>query len=180
MFTGKRVRLRALSETDLDQVMSWVNDETVTKYLSQVNQVSSRSQEAEYLQRMMRGEEHARAFSMETISGEYLGLCSLHDIDFVHRHAELGIIIGRSDLQGKGYGTEAVRLLLRVAFDVLNLHKVYLRVVGSHHQAIRVYAKCGFREAVRFRRHCFIDGAWHDDLLMEAFQDDAAAENGVE
>lgn len=180
MFIGERVRLRAPSETDVDQIMTWVNDETITRYLSQTNRVSSRSQEAAYLQRMMEGDEHARAFSLETTEGEYLGLCSLHEIDLVHRHAELGIIIGRKDLQGKGYGTEAVRLLLGVAFGALNLHKVYLRVVGSHHQAIRVYKSCGFREAVRFRRHCFIDGAWHDDLLMEAFRDVAAAESGVE
>ncbi len=180
MFTGKQVRLRALSETDIDHIMSWVNDETITRYLSQVNRVSSRSQETAYLKRMMEGDEHARAFSIETTTGEYVGLCSLHEIDLVHRHAELGIIIGRKDLQGKGYGTEAVRLLLAVAFGALNLHKVYLRVVGSHRQAIRVYERCGFREAVRFRRHCFIDGAWHDDLLMEAFRDAATAESGVE
>lgn len=180
MFRGQLVRLRALSAADLDQVMKWVNDEAVTRYLSQVNRVSSRSQEAAYLQRMMAGDEHARAFSIETTAGEYLGLGSLDEIDFVHRRAELGIIIGQKNLQGKGYGTEAVRLLLGVAFGALNLHKVYLRVVGSHHQAIRVYENCGFREAVRFRRHCFIDGTWHDDVLMEAFADDDAAESGVE
>lgn len=178
MFTGKLVRLRAVEDADLDQVMSWINDEEITRYLSQVGQVSSRSQEENHLAKLMRGkDQHSVGFTIETKEGEYLGQGSLHDIDSVSRHAELGVIIGRKELHGQGYGSDAVRLLLRTAWEVLNLEKVYLRVVGGNLQAIKTYERCGFREAVRFHRHCFIHGAWEDDLLMEVFRQDSQVES---
>ena len=90
-----------------------------------------------------------KVFMVETLQGEYLGQASLDDIDYVSRHAELGIIIGRTDLHGQGYGSDAVQVLLRVAFQVLNMQKVYLRVISGNQTAIRIYQKCGSREAVR-------------------------------
>lgn len=180
MFQGEQVRLRAVEATDIDYVMTWINDETVTKYLSQVGQVTSRGPEEAYLSQVSHGSnDKHKVFMVETLQGEYLGQASLDDIDYVSRHAELGIIIGRTDLHGQGYGSDAVRVLLRVAFQVLNMQKVYLRVISGNQTAIRIYQKCGFREAVRFHRHCFIHGEWNDDILMEAFRDDVTSGNGV-
>lgn len=171
MITGERVRLRAVEPTDIDQVMLWINDEAVTRYLSQVGSVTSRAAEQEFLNRVGRGDDrHCHFFTIETAGGEYLGLGNLDEIDPIARHAELAVIIGRAEEQGKGYGTAAVQLLLRVAFDRLNLDKVYLRVVGGNQRAIEVYRRCGFREAVRFREHCYIHGEWQDDVLMEVFR----------
>lgn len=180
MFQGEQVRLRAVEATDIDDVMKWMNNEDVTKYLSQVGQVTSRESEQSYLSQVSHGNDQTnKVFTIETLRGEYLGQASMADIDYVNRHAELSLVIGRTDLHGQGYGSDSLRVLLRIAFSVLNLRKVYLRVISGNQGAIRVYQKCGFREAVRFHHHCFIHGQWHDDILMEAFREDFVLENGV-
>src|SRR5437763_399614 len=74
----------------------------------------------------------------------YVGNCGLHDIDPVGLHATLGIVIGRKDRWGQGFGTETVRLLCRHAFDDLNLHKVCLSCYATNERGLRLYARAGF------------------------------------
>jgi RimJ/RimL family protein N-acetyltransferase len=63
-------------------------------------------------------------------------------------------------LQGKGYGTEAVKLLLKFAFNDLNLNKVYLKVFQNNERAIKCYLKAGFVKEGLLRKESFIDGSY--------------------
>src|SRR5882672_9909700 len=67
-------------------------------------------------------------FAIETLGGEYLGGCGLHRIDWIDRNAEVGIVIWKKEYWGKGYGSDAMMVLLRCAFRKMNLHRVFLRV----------------------------------------------------
>ncbi|MGL4199204.1 MAG: GNAT family N-acetyltransferase [Allorhizobium sp.] len=67
---------------------------------------------------------------------------------------------------GKGYGSEAIRLLLHHAFTELDLHRIGIRVLAYNERAIRAYLKCGFIVEGRERETAFVDGVWHDDLIM--------------
>lgn len=69
-------------------------------------------------------------------------------------------------LLGQGLGTETTRCVLAHAFDHLGLHRVDLRVLSYNHRAISSYPKCGFVEERREREAVFVDGAWHDDVIM--------------
>jgi RimJ/RimL family protein N-acetyltransferase len=75
--------------------------------------------------------------------GEIIGTIGLRALDFGSGEGTLGIII-RADAVGKGYGTDAVRALVRFAFDVLDLRRVFLDVAESNRRARRVYDKLGF------------------------------------
>src|SRR6202008_445968 len=61
-----------------------------------------------------------------------IGTTGLGQINYMHRTAEFGIGIGEADCWGKGYGTEATRLVLDYAFNALGLHNVFLRVYAYH------------------------------------------------
>jgi RimJ/RimL family protein N-acetyltransferase len=76
----------------------------------------------------------------------------------------------------RGFGTEALRLLLRYAFDDLALHRVDLRVIAYNVRAMRCYEKCGFvREGVE-RECALVDGVWHDDVMMGILEDEYRAQ----
>jgi ribosomal-protein-alanine N-acetyltransferase len=73
-----------------------------------------------------------------------IGYVCLHSLDENNRRARFAIGIFNPAMWGKGYGSEATRLLLAHAFDVLHLHRVDLRVLSFNQRAIACYEKCGF------------------------------------
>jgi RimJ/RimL family protein N-acetyltransferase len=95
-----------------------------------------------------------------------VGLTRLYDIQPTHRTAILGISIGRPSDWGKGYGTDASRLMIRYGFDELNLHRIWLDVFGYNERAIALYRRLGFTEEGRWREHLERDGRRHDVVLM--------------
>jgi RimJ/RimL family protein N-acetyltransferase len=96
-----------------------------------------------------------------------IGTAGLLSINHLHRTAELGIGIGEHDCWGKGYGSEATRLLLDYAFNVLALHNVMLRVFSYNQRAIRAYLRAGFREIGRRRQAQRIGSLVYDVVLMD-------------
>ena len=69
--------------------------------------------------------------------------------------------------RGKGYGTEALGLLVEYGFQQLNFHSICLHVYSFNERAIRAYKKIGFKEAGRLRECYWADGRWHDRLIMD-------------
>ena len=95
-----------------------------------------------------------------------VGSCQLHSIDHDRRSAELQIRIGERDAWGRGFGTEAVGLLVRRAFDGLGLDRVELQVFATNARAIRAYEKAGFEVERRRADAAFVDGRYVDVLVM--------------
>ena len=164
---GKLVRLRPYQKTDIEDLMKSVNDEEVTRYLgSQMTPPASRSGEEAFLEMAMTHSETHKVFAIETMAREYAGGIDLRVIDQIDRRAEVGIVIGVKDFWGRGYGTEAMRLMLRFAFGRLNLNRVSLRVFDYNQRAIKSYEKCGFIKEGLLRQDRYYDGQYHDTLVM--------------
>lgn len=108
--------------------------------------------------------DHPYAWVIE--SNVLLGTVRLDKVDLRDRRASLAIGLFDYGQLGKGYGTEAAREVLRFGFEQLGLHRVSLRVLAYNERAIRSYKKCGFKVEGRERETAFVDGAWHDDLIM--------------
>jgi RimJ/RimL family protein N-acetyltransferase len=87
-------------------------------------------------------------------------------INWPHRDAFVAIGIGERSYWGKGYGTDAMRLTLRYAFEELNLHRVSLTVWGVNERAIRSYINAGFKLEGRVRENMQRDGRRLDTLVM--------------
>jgi RimJ/RimL family protein N-acetyltransferase len=164
---GKLVRIRAYEKSDLDSLMSWVNDEEVTRNLgAPMIYPLSRAAEEAYLSANAPGDGPDCRWAVETLDGEYLGGISLMTIDWINRSAQVGIVIGSKLHWGKGYGTDAMRVVLRFAFDQMNLHRVWLNVYDFNTRGIKSYEKCGFRREGVQREYRFLDGRYHDSVLM--------------
>ncbi|MPZ49843.1 MAG: GNAT family N-acetyltransferase [Dehalococcoidia bacterium] len=169
MLTGKLVRLRARAMTDLDNSLRWINDPEVTRFLGgQTRYPFSREQEEAWLTAaVLRTHPPEISLSIDTLAGSrHIGGIGLHKVSPEDRKAELGIMIGEQDCWGLGYGTDAIRTLLRFAFDEINLNRIELQVHDDNARAIACYLKCGFVEEGRLRQDRYKDGAYYDTLVM--------------
>lgn len=146
---GRRTRLRALAERDLPLFVLWYNDPEVRRWhhRSEMPDDTVESQ-MERLQ-VNRADPSHRGWTIETLAGQAIGNVALQAIEFVHKRAELYISIGEKDRWSSGYGTDAVRVVLRYAFNDLGLRRVHLITDADNARGIRCYEKCGFvREGV--------------------------------
>lgn len=96
-----------------------------------------------------------------------IGRCFLGSVDLVNRSARLGIVIGEKTHWDRGFGTEAIQLLLDYAFSILNLNSVNLGTYSYNERAIACYKKVGFKEVGRRREARIIDGKKFDALMMD-------------
>ena len=78
-----------------------------------------------------------------------------------------GIFIGDKDYREKGYGTEAIRLILDYGFNYLNLNNIKLDLMEFNERALACYKKCGFKEYGRRRKCRFINGKCYDVIEMD-------------
>jgi len=179
MLRGEKVILRAIERDDLPRLCAFNNDVEVELAgggdppLPQ----SLARLEAEFDQEAGKGG-RGDGFAIEAIVPDggpamLIGQCGLFQFDHVARTCALGITIGDKALWGKGYGREAVRLLLDHAFRLRNFRKVWLTVWGNNERAIRSYRACGFVEEGRLREHVWSNGAYHDLIYMGVLRDDA-------
>lgn len=128
--------------------------------------------EAVYERFSKAGPDHTGFAVYERATLRPIGTAGLSSINAAHRTAELGIGIGERDCWGKGYGTEATRLLLDYAFTMLGLNNVMLRVFSYNERAIRAYEKAGFREIGRRREAQRVGDRAYDVIFMDCLAAD--------
>lgn len=112
-----------------------------------------------------------REFIITNEAQEKLGFIGLYEIEQRHRNAEFAIMIDPTQ-QGKGYAAPATKLAIDYAFSVLNLHKLYLYVAKANEKASHVYEKIGFRMEGEMTEHFYIEGKYHDAIMMGMFKRD--------
>jgi RimJ/RimL family protein N-acetyltransferase len=114
------------------------------------------------------GARNGHVFSIVTQgTDELIGRCLLFAVNMVDRSAMAGIVIGEKSYWGKGYGFEAMALLLDYAFNLLNLNSVMLGTYDFNKRAIRCYEKLGFRTIGRRRQARIIGNRKFDTVLMD-------------
>ncbi len=164
---GKQVSLRPITKEDTDMVLSWRNSEQVKQYFIYRKDITVEEHLSWLANKVETGK--VAQFIIETENGP-VGSVYLQSIDQTHKNAEYGIFIGADGCVGKGYGTEAGRLILEYAFDVLKLHKVYLRVIDNNLRAIKSYEHMGFSVEGVLKDEIFVDGAYYDIVRMSILE----------
>jgi RimJ/RimL family protein N-acetyltransferase len=173
VLTGSRVVLRPPVEADVSARQELGLDPEIHRMFG-----GSRALLAPYTQEMalawlsmMQEDPHAWAID---VGARLIGEIRLEKLEPVDRRATLAVGILDPAALGKGYGTEAVTLMLAHAFGALGLHRIGLRVLAYNERAIRCYQKCGFVIEGRERESALVDGAWHDDVMMGILATDLA------
>ncbi len=174
---GRLVRLRPLEERDVPCLSRWYGDPEVRHWthLSE-DPPSAQTLEAHRDRyRRMRDDPRQLRWCVETLRGEAIGDLGLVDIH-PHGRAELAITIGEKAYWSRGYGTEAIKLTLRFAFDHLNCRRIYLVTDEDNLRAHRSFAKCGFVREGLLRGHRLRYGLPLNMIIMGVLRTDAPAE----
>jgi RimJ/RimL family protein N-acetyltransferase len=157
--SGPRVVLRAREADEAAFYQAGISRPEIRAYLAQYLPVGL---EAE--RRWLEGASTSREAVAFTVAlregGRPIGGCELRLGPSPHRAADLGIALFEDEFLGRGYGTEALRLLVGYGFDVLNLHRIELKVYENNPRAARSYEKCGFRREGRLREARWWAGRW--------------------
>lgn len=174
MIKGRLVVLRAVEREDIERWRVWFNDPETRRFMDRLYPYSAYDGERFYEQQ--RGSETDKVFSIDTLEGVHIGSIGLHHLDWVSRHAELGIMIGDEAYRGKGYGADAIRTLLGFAFSEMNLHRVELLAMEYNARGIACYRRVGFKhEGIRRQAH-FSQGRYWDMVVMGILASEFEAE----
>lgn len=165
MFYGEKVYLGPFTREQSVEYWHWVNQSELARQVTRCLPVSEIEHQQWYEASVKRSD--AVFFSVTSkATQQYLGNVWLWGIAPVHRSAELRILLGRSDEQNRGCGTEACRLLLKFAFEQLNLNKVFLYVLADNAAARKAFSKSGFSEEGVLKEEFYLDGRYQDALRM--------------
>jgi UDP-4-amino-4,6-dideoxy-N-acetyl-beta-L-altrosamine N-acetyltransferase len=168
---GPTIYLRPLEVEDASVLQPWFNDPDVTRLLRRSRPITL-AEEVEFLQRLRSSETELALGITVRETDQLIGTLGLRGIDARNRHAEFGISIGEKQFWGKGYGTEATGLVMRYAFQSLNLNRLWLHVYEYNPRAIHVYEKLGFRAEGRLRQDTFREGRYWDTIVMGALREE--------
>jgi RimJ/RimL family protein N-acetyltransferase len=160
-----------MTSEDIEIYHGWRNDIEVMKSTAPFLDIYQIEETEEFVNQVILGSQSSKSYIIvEKESNKPIGITSLINIDYKNRNAECIIDIGDKTSWGKGYGTEALKLLLDYSFLEMNLHKVSLRVFSFNNRAIKLYEKIGFQHEGRSRESIFREGKWHDIIHMSILQ----------
>ncbi|GAL72390.1 acetyltransferase [Jejuia pallidilutea] len=145
---GKYIKLRALEPEDLEFVLEIENNESIW-YLSNTQTPFSRFVIKQYLENA-----HKDIFEVKQlrlmicdINETSLGLIDIFDFDFKNKRAGVGIVIKDAKNRGKGFGDEALQLLVNYSFTHLGLHQLYCNISEDNQASIQLFSKIGFKKS---------------------------------
>jgi RimJ/RimL family protein N-acetyltransferase len=171
MLVGTRVRLRAIERTDYQLLHRWLNDPELMVYWGRPGNTQAlpevaASEDAQ----AARGT--SRKYIIETLEGNAIGQIDYYDLDVVARSAWTSVMIGDPAYLSGGYGTDAMRTLLRHLFDGLGLHRVTLTAIEDNERALKSYLKSGFVQEGLLREWIYFNGSFKNGVVMAVLEDD--------
>lgn len=173
---GNLTELKALSLEDLTRLHLWRNDPEVSLWAVGnspfYTYVSKEFVENTYDTLMNLNKQEAFVFSVYTHDKEHIGIADYRDVNPITRVATIGITIGNQAYWGKGYGTDALNLLVKFLFLHLNLRRIQLDTWSGNERAIRAYKRCGFKIEGSLRQHAYVNGIYYDTVIMGLLRDE--------
>lgn len=159
------IYIRKMTYDDTDLIVSWRNKDSVRKnFIYQA--LFTRESHENWIKTMIETGKADQFIICLKENDKPIGSVYIRDIDKVHNKAEYGIFIGEDDARGKGYGSEAAKLMLSYCFEELKLHKVFLRVYADNLGAIGSYENAGFEREAYLKDEVCIDGVYRDMVFM--------------
>jgi RimJ/RimL family protein N-acetyltransferase len=161
---GNKCYLSPINTNDAEKFAEWLNDLDITVNLTLYNSVINTENEKDFLETLSK-EHNYSIIDKET--SELLGNCGFINIDYLNQTAEVGIFIGNKNYWNKGYGTEALTLLLDYGFKALNLHNILIRVYSFNERAKKCYEKAGFKIIGKRREALQRENKKHDIIYLD-------------
>lgn len=164
---GERIYLREVRLSDVtENYYRWMNDPEVVQYLETRFFPYSREKIESYVRQMQEDADSAFMAVIVKNGDEHIGNIKIGPINWFHRFADIALIIGEKKSWGRGYGTEAIKLVTDYAFNTLNLHKLTAGIYANNIGSIEAFKKAGFSvEGVRKKQRLY-HGEYVDEVIL--------------
>ena len=164
---AERLYLREVRTADVnDTYHRWMNDPDVTRYLESRFYPSSMEGIADFVASLRGDRNNVFLAIMIKQDHRHIGNIKLGPINWIHRTADIGLLIGEKDCWGQGYAAEAIRCLRGYAFSVLNLHKLTASCYDCNLGSARAFLKAGFHQEGTRKEQFFCEGRYVDQVLL--------------
>jgi RimJ/RimL family protein N-acetyltransferase len=176
MIKGKHVGIRPLQSDDAYILFKWFNDPKVTSSLGVREPRASISLEEEMeIAQDKIGKRSVRPFLVHDLDLDVpAGFAELNHIDVKNASAKIFLVIGEPELFSDSFFTESLELVVGVAFNNMNLHRLEVRVPAYNDRLIRLYGGSGFQMEGRLRHDHFRHGAYVDSVILSRIRDEVA------
>lgn len=166
---GKQIELVSINTDHVEIHLEWLNDARVRAhyrrmYPTRIDLFKKEIEKVEESQRRVQFE------LVEKSTQTPIGLIGFDALNWPNRFGEISMMIGDPTMWNRGYGTDAVQLLLKYGFDELNLHKILTMILAPNRAALRVAEKCGMRLEGTFKADYFLQGTYVDDLVYSILE----------
>ena len=168
---GKKVRLRAIEQEDLELLLEMINDEELERLVVGWSFPVSRAQQKVWFDSITNEKENIKLI-VETPEDGAIGLIVVTNIDWKNRSARIGQKIARKEFRSKGIGSDALMALMRFLFDELQLHYLDSEILAYNEFARKQQEKCGWVVEGIKRKAVFKAGAYHDLYMTSILRED--------
>lgn len=177
---GEKVWLRPFEKEDMALMSKWHNDPEIKKLFA----ITTETSEDYWLKWLERCENNPNVVYYGIAKkgeNKLMGYVHLDGIMWGHKLCrDIGILIGEKEEWSKGYGTEAMKLMIDHAFNTLNLHRLELMTLSFNERGLRVWEKCGFKKEGLMRKARLSEGKWHDIIFFGLLEDEFDMKGSME
>ena len=171
---GDRLYLREVRQTDVNEdYYNWLSDPEVNQYLETRFIPNSPQTIAKFVERMD-GNPNEILFAICVLESDaHIGNIKIGPINWVHRYADISLLIGNKNYWGKGFATEAIGLITRFGFQELNMNRLKASCYEGNKGSFKAFLKIGYTHEGTMRKHFFSKGQFQDGyqlgMLAEEF-----------
>jgi len=164
---GVNIYLRGVYSLDANaNYCSWMNDTEVTQYLESRFYPHSVESIASYISQVNASSDSVLLAIVVRDKDIHIGNIKVGSINWIHRYADVGILIGDKTYWGKGFAVEAIKLVVDYAFKKLNLHRLEAGCYSNNIRSIKAFKKAGFIEEGCLKQRYFCDGGYVDRVCL--------------
>jgi len=167
------VILRELRKGDNELFLPWVNDPKIAQFIVLDPPITWLFEE-KWLNDIAL-DRNKVIFVIEVVENGKnipIGNCGFHKIEWKDRDAEIGMMIGEKNCQSRGYGTQALKMIIEYGFDTLNLHRISASAYALNERSIRMQLKAGLKIEGISRQAVFKNGCYHDKVILGILKND--------
>ncbi|WP_145407113.1 GNAT family N-acetyltransferase [Paenibacillus xylanexedens] len=169
LLESERVYLRPFEQSDVDTYFPGLFNSEARRLTGTQNSFT-RAQVERYVENAAQDDSRLMLLIALQETDQVIGDIALMDMHSKNRSAHISIAIDNTQYQGKGYGSEAMLLMLDYGFGICNLHRIELEVYTFNERAIRTYEKLGFQREGISRDVLFYNHQYHDAIRMSMLE----------
>lgn len=166
MIKGENVTLRAISLDDLDKLHEWANDSELWSNLGGWHFPYNRESTKEWIKSISGNDKNNQHFAISLHNGNIVGTINMTNIDWKNRSSTYGIMLGNAEERGKGYASEAVKLLTKYVFEELGLIRLESDILETNKRSLNFHKKLGWNVEGEKKMADFRAGKWNSKYLI--------------